>query len=195
MKKQLIVIAALAACGVGAAQAQETPWMVRARAVHLDMANKDSTGLGLTADNKTIPEVDVGYFFTPNIATELILTEPQKQTVSSNGTSIGTFKHLPPTLLLQYHFTGLNGYKPYVGAGINYTDISKVGLPTGVTLDSHSWGGALQVGVDIPLDKHWSINFDVKKVYIKTDVYSTGTSIGTLKLDPMLVGAGVGYRF
>ena len=195
MKKQLIVMAALAACGVGAAQAQETPWMVRARAVHLDMANKDSTGLGLSADNKTIPEVDVSYFFTPNIATELILTVPQKQTVSSNGSSIGTFKHLPPTLLLQYHFTGLNGYKPYVGAGINYTDISKVSLPTGVTLDSHSWGGALQVGVDIPLDKHWSINFDVKKVYIKTDVYSTGTSIGTLKLDPMLVGAGVGYRF
>lgn len=195
MKKQLIVIAALAACGVGAAQAQETPWMVRARAVHLDMANKDSTGLGLSVDNKTIPEVDVGYFFTPNIATELILTVPQKQTVSINGSSIGTFKHLPPTLLLQYHFTGLNGYKPYVGAGINYTDISKVSLPTGVTLDSHSWGGALQVGVDIPLDKHWSINFDVKKVYIKTDVYSTGTSIGTLKLDPMLVGAGVGYRF
>ena len=195
MKKQLIVMAALAACGVGAAQAQETPWMVRAHAVHLDMANKDSTGLGLSADNKTIPAVDVSYFFAPNIATELILTVPQKQTVSSNGTSIGTFKHLPPTLLLQYHFTGVNGYKPYVGAGINYTDISKVSLPTGVTLDSHSWGGALQVGVDIPLDKHWSINFDVKKVNIKTDVYSTGTSIGTLKLDPMLVGAGVGYRF
>ena len=169
--------------------------MVRARAVNLDMANKDSTSLGLTVDNKTIPEVDVSYFFTPNMAAELILTVPQKQTVSSNGTSIGTFKHLPPTLLLQYHFTGLNGYKPYVGAGINYTDISKVSLPTGVTLDSHSWGGALQAGVDIPLDKNWSINFDVKKVYIKTDVYSTGTSVGTLKLDPVLVGVGLGYRF
>ncbi len=199
MKKQLIVIVALAACGVGAVQAQETPWMVRARAVHLDMANKDSTGLGLTVDNKTIPEVDVSYFFTPNIAAELILTVPQKQTVSSNGTSIGTFKHLPPTLLLQYHFTGLNGYKPYVGAGINYTDISKVRLSAGdldpVTLDSHSWGGALQAGVDIPLNKNWSINFDVKKVYIKTDVYSNSVSAGTLKLDPVLVGVGLGYRF
>ena len=118
MKKQLIVIAALAALGMGVVQAQETPWLVRARAVNLDMANKDSTGLGLTVDNKTIPEVDVSYFFTPNIAAELILTVPQKQTVSSNGTSIGTFKHLPPTLLMQYHFTGLNGYKPYVGAGV-----------------------------------------------------------------------------
>jgi len=202
MKKQWIVIAALAACGVGAVQAQQaqSPWMVRARAVHLDMANKDSTGLGLTVDNKTIPEVDVSYFFTPNIAAELILTVPQKQTVSSHGTSIGTFKHLPPTLLLQYHFTGLNGYKPYVGAGINYTDISKVRISAGapldpVTLDGHSWGGALQAGVDIPLDKNWSLNFDVKKVYIKTDVYSIGASAGTLKLDPVLVGVGLGYRF
>lgn len=196
MKKQLIVIAALAACGVGAVQAQETPWMVRARAVHLDMANKDSTGLGLTVDNKTIPEVDVSYFFTPNIAAELILTVPQKQAVSSNGTSIGTFKHLPPTLLLQYHFTGLNGYKPYVGAGINYTDISKVNLlGGGATLDGHSWGGALQAGVDIPLDKNWSINFDVKKVYIKTDVFVGADNRGTLKLDPVLVGVGLGYRF
>ena len=198
MKKQWIVIAALAACGVGAVQAQQaqSPWMVRARAVHLDMANKDSTGLGLTVDNKTIPEVDVSYFFTPNIAAELILTVPQKQTVSSHGTSIGTFKHLPPTLLLQYHFTGLNGYKPYVGAGINYTDISKVNLLSGgATLDGHSWGGALQAGVDIPLDKNWSINFDVKKVYIKTDVYVGAANQGTLKLDPVLVGVGLGYRF
>lgn len=198
MKKQLIVIAVLAASGMGAVQAQqaEGPWMVRARAVHLDMANKDNTGLGLTVDNKTIPEVDVSYFFTPNIAAELILTVPQKQTVSSNGTSIGTFKHLPPTLLLQYHFTGLTGYKPYVGAGINYTDISKVDLLGGAaTLDSHSWGGALQAGVDIPLDKNWSINFDVKKVYIKTNVYAAGVNAGTLKLDPMLVGVGLGYRF
>lgn len=204
MKKQLIVIAALAACGMGAVQAQqaEGPWMVRARAVHLDMANKDNTGLGLTVDNKTIPEVDVSYFFTPNIAAELILTVPQKQTVHSSvlNADAGTFKHLPPTLLLQYHFTGLNGYKPYVGAGINYTAISKVRLSAGapldpVTLDSHSWGGALQAGVDIPLDKNWSINFDVKKVYIKTNVYAAGVNAGTLKLDPMLVGVGLGYRF
>jgi outer membrane protein len=196
MKKQWIVIAALAACGVGAVQAQETPWMVRARAVHLDMSNHDSTGLGLSVNNKTIPEVDVSYFFSPNVAAELILTVPQKQTVSSNGTSIGTFKHLPPTLLMQYHFTGLTGYKPYVGAGINYTDISKVNLLGGAaTLDKDSWGGALQAGVDIPLDKNWSLNFDVKKVYIKTRVYAAGVNAGTLKLDPVLVGAGIGYRF
>lgn len=44
--KKMIVLAALAACGLGAVQAQESPWMVRLRATNLDMANKDSTGLG-----------------------------------------------------------------------------------------------------------------------------------------------------
>lgn len=199
MKKQIVVAALLAAGAVTGAMAQssgEGAWMVRARAVNLDMSNKDSTGLGLVVNNKTIPEVDVTYFLTPNVAAELILTVPQKQTVYSNGASIGTFKHLPPTLLAQYHFTGLQGYRPYVGVGINYTDISKVSLLGGaVTLDQDSWGGALQAGVDIALDRNWSINLDVKKVYIKTRVYSGGANAGTLRLDPVLAGVGIGYRF
>ena len=199
MKKQIVVAALLAAGTVTGAMAQssgEGAWMVRARAVNLDMSNKDSTGLGLVVNNKTIPEVDVTYFLTPNVAAELILTVPQKQTVYSNGVSIGTFKHLPPTLLAQYHFTGLQGYRPYVGVGINYTDISKVSLLGGaVTLDQDSWGGALQAGVDIALDRNWSINLDVKKVYIKTRVYSGGANAGTLRLDPVLAGVGIGYRF
>ena len=199
MKKQTIVAAVLAACSVTAAMAQasgEDPWLVRARAVHLDMANKDGTGLGLSVNNKTIPEVDISYFYTPNVAVELILTVPQEQKVYSNGTQIGTFKHLPPTVLAQYHFTGLQGYKPYVGVGINYTDISKANiLNGGATLDTDSWGGALQAGVDIPLDKNWSINFDVKKVYIKTRVYAGGANAGTLKLDPVAAAVGIGYRF
>lgn len=194
--KKMIVLAALAACGLGAVQAQESPWMVRVRATHLDMANKDSTGLGLTVNNKTIPEFDVSYFFSPNLAAELILTVPQKQTVSSQGTEIGTFKHLPPTLLVQYHWTGLQGFKPYVGAGINYTDISKVNILSGqATLDKDSWGGALQLGVDVPLDKNWSINLDVKKLYLQSDVYVGGASAGTLKLNPVAASVGVGYRF
>ncbi len=43
-----------------------------------------------------------------------------------NGAKIGTLKHLPPTLLAQYHFTNLGAFKPYVGAGINYTRFSSV---------------------------------------------------------------------
>jgi outer membrane protein len=129
------------------------------------------------------------------LAAELVLTTPQKQTVYSNGEEIGSFKHLPPSLLMQYHFTDLQGIKPYLGAGINYTRLSDVSLPAGVSVDSHSWGWALQAGLDIPLDRNWSINLDVKKAYIRSDVYVEGSSIGRLKIDPILYAVGLGYRF
>ena len=202
MKKTLLAAAALCALTSGAAMAQNYPqdgkWMVRARAVHLDSANKDSTGLGLSVNDKVIPELDISYFFTPNFAAELILTYPQKHKLRSSvvGGQIGTLKHLPPTLLAQYHFTNLGAFKPYVGAGINYTRFSSVNLDVpDVSIKKNSWGPAMQVGFDYALDKNWSINFDVKKVYIKTNVYAAGNNIGKFKVDPLLVGVGLGYRF
>ncbi len=195
--KKMLIAAAVGMLVAGSVAAQESPWLVRARAVNLAMENKDSTGLGLTVNDKTIGEVDVSYFFNKNVAAELILTLPQSQNVYSNGSAIGSFKHLPPTLTLQYHFTDIQGFKPYVGAGINYTKITGDNVASGAYhLDSESYGAAFQAGVDVPLTKQVSLNFDVKKVYIKTDVYNTsGVSQGTLKLDPLLVGVGVGYRF
>ena len=178
-----------------AAQAQEGPWLVRVRAVNLDSANKDSTGLELTVNNKVIPEVDISYFFTPNIAAELILTYPQKHTLKAGGTEIGTLKHLPPTLTAQYHFTDLGAFKPYVGAGVNYTRFSSVELPAGVDIDKNSYGLAVQAGFDYEVAKNVYLNVDVKKVQIRTDVSAGGNDIGTFKVDPLLIGVGVGYRF
>ncbi|WP_184707862.1 OmpW/AlkL family protein [Comamonas odontotermitis] len=203
MKKAMMAAVAVCALTAGTAMAQqaEGPWMVRVRAVNLDSANKDSTGLGLSINDKTIPELDVSYFFTPNFAAELVLTYPQKHDLRSNGAKIGSLKHLPPTLLAQYHFTGMGAFKPYVGAGINYTRFSNVNFNPAVeaaldpSIKKNSFGPAMQVGFDYMLDKNWSINFDVKKVYIKTDVSSAGKKVGSLKVDPWLVGVGVGYRF
>ncbi|WP_041389102.1 OmpW/AlkL family protein [Polaromonas sp. JS666] len=199
MKKQLVAAAVLSTLLSGAAlaqQATEGPWMVRARAVHLDSSNGDSTGLGLSVNNKWMPEVDVSYFFNKNVAVELVVTVPQKHTLRSSalGVDVGTLKHLPPTLLGQYHFP-MNGFKPYVGAGINYTRFSSVNLLPGVDIDRNSWGPALQVGVDIPLSGNMYLNFDVKKVYIRTDVSLNGRNVGEFKVDPLLVGVGLGWRF
>ena len=198
MKKSLLALAAVCAMTSGAAFAQqaESPWLVRVRAVNLDSTNGDTTGLGLSVNNKVIPELDITYFFTPNIAAELILTYPQKHDVrSSVAGDLGTLKHLPPTLLAQYHFTNFGAFKLYVGAGVNYTNFSSVNLPEGVSIKKNSWGAALQVGFDYALDKNWSLNLDVKKVQIKTDVRSFGNKVGSFKADPLLVGVGVGYRF
>lgn len=197
MKKSLVAAAALASllCGAAYAQANDGPWMVRVRAVDLQSANGDNTGLNLSVNDKVIPEVDISYFFTRNIAAELVLTVPQKHTLRSGSSDIGTLKHLPPTLLLQYHFDAPD-YKPYVGAGLNYTRFSSVNLTVaGADIERKSVGGALQVGVDIPLSKSLSLNLDLKKVYIDTDVSINGVKQGTFKVDPLLVGVGLGWRF
>lgn len=203
MKKSALVIAlAVLGCLSGQAMAQQNPWLVRARAVHINPADKSDPVGGIGAadtihvSEKTIPEVDISYFFTPNWAAELVLTYPQKHDVTLSGSNIGSFKHLPPTLTVQYHFTPAAPVSPYVGAGVNYTRISSVDLLSGAgQLDNSSVGLALQAGVDFKLDKNWSLNLDVKKVQIRSDVSVFGTQVSTLKIDPWLVGVGVGYRF
>lgn len=187
----------------GAVMAQEAdPWLVRFRAVNISTNNSSDpvggTGAAdrISVQDKTIPEVDISYFFTPNIATELILTYPQKHDVYLDGGKIGSFKELPPTLLVQYHFLPQANIDPYLGAGINYTRISSVSLLNGAgSLDSSSVGGALQAGIDFKFDKSWSINVDVKKVWISSDVYAGGAKISSVQINPILVGVGVGYRF
>jgi outer membrane protein len=178
------------------AQAQSGPWLVRVHALSLDSANKDDTGNDLSVNNKVFPEVDISYFFTPNLAAELVLTYPQKHDVKSGGTQIGTLKHLPPTLSVQYHFTELGAFKPYVGAGINYTRFSSVNILDGAaTIDKNSVGLAVGAGFDYEFMKNTYFNVDVKKVQIRTDVSVGGTNLGKFKVDPVLLGVGVGWRF
>lgn len=198
-----LALAAIAALPL-VAQAQAAapgPWMVRVRAVNIDSVNHDSTGLGLAINDKVIPEVDISYFFTPQIAAELVLTYPQKHDISASGVKIGSLKHLPPTLTAQYHFTSLGAFKPYLGAGVTYTRFSSVNFVPAVnaalspSIEKDSFGLALQAGFDYQVAKNVYLNVDVKKVQIRTDVKSFGVKAGEFKVDPVLFGIGVGYRF
>jgi outer membrane protein len=204
MKKQ--VLAALIAAGLSvpafAQSSTEGNWMVRVRAVNIDTANKSDAipALGVNRDevhvsDKVIPEVDISYFFTPNIAAELILTYPQEHNVSVAGTKVGTVEQLPPTLLLQYHFMPEGKFRPYVGVGVNYTLFTNDDLDLNLETDSSSVGLALQVGMDVQLAPQWFLNVDLKKVKMGTDVSSNGTKVTHIDIDPWLFGVGVGYRF
>jgi outer membrane protein len=200
IRHSILAAVAAAAC-LPAAQAQDTGnWLVRGRALYLDSDNKDNTGLDLSVNNKTFPEVDITYFVNNNLAVELVLTYPQKHDIRSGGTKIGTLKHLPPTLSLQYHFP-LSGFRPYVGAGINYTIFSDVDFIPAVdaalrpSVKNSSVGLALGAGVDVPFGGGWLFNVDVKKVKLETDIKAFGTKVGTFKVDPVLFSLGVGKRF
>ncbi len=201
LKLAALGIALTAAFPVMAQQA-EGSWLVRARAVSINFDNGQSKAvkdLDITADDRWIPEVDISYFFTKNIAAELVLTWPQDVDIYSGALNqkIGTVQALPPSLLLQYHFTDFGAFKPYVGAGVNYTYFFKRDNfdVADASIERDSWGLVGQLGFDVVLNKNWSINVDAKYHQMKTDVYSGSTKIGTLDLNPITWGIGVGYRF
>lgn len=201
-----ILVAALIAAGVlssSVAQAQDGSFMVRVRAVNVAFDNGQKDGLetvvgNIEADSRWIPELDLSYFFTKNIAAELVLTYPQ--TVDINAAAlgnIGKIKALPPSLLVQYHFTDLGAFKPYVGLGVNYTIfMSRDNILGGAaSVERSSVGLAAQVGFDYMFNKNWGLNLDVKYIQMETDVTVSGAKIGTLNLSPITAGAGVTYRF
>lgn len=184
------------------------PWLIRGRAliVHpqpdatLNAGGVPILGPDVDISTSVVPELDISYFFTPNIAAELILgVTPHhvKGAGSLDGVRIGDAWLLPPTIMLQYHFTDFGMIKPYIGAGINYTfffDEKAKGGFDRFDLEDEI-GFALQAGVDIMIDRHWGINLDVKKIFLEPDVsVNDGAVEGKVKIDPWLIGAGVTYR-
>lgn len=136
------------------------------------------------------------------------MTYPQKHDVKVTASAlgalkIGEFKHLPPTLTLQYHFDTDSNFKPYVGAGINYTILSDDSFGpldratgTKTKLDDDSWGGAVQVGFDVKVGANSYLNFDVKKIYIESDVKNNVLGkVSKVKVNPVAIGIGYGFRF
>ena len=195
----LPLLAALTVASVSApALAEESPWMVRIRALNMQVDNGNSpdvAGAKVTVNDKTFPEVDIAYNFTRNVSAELVLTYPQKHDVLLQGNKIGTIKHLPPALLLQYQFAPGATINPYIGGGINYTRFMSAKLPAGITTDKGSFGPALQIGADLEVARNIYVNLDFKRVKIDTDVKVSGAKLTTLKVDPNLISVGIGWRF
>ena len=232
MKKTMLAVTLTAAFLPTLAMAEAGDWVVRVRAVDVSpnedsklgkTVNKNvapvmSSGAELSVDSNVIPEFDISYYFTKNIAAELILAFGTKHDVSIKGDSgtvvgnqnLGSVNALPPTLTAQWHFNPDQTIDPYVGAGINYTNmldrnlkITKGALNRSkIKVDSDSWGYALQAGVDINLKDGWLINADVKYVTIDTDVKlknplagNAWTKIDSLDIDPWIFGIGIGKKF
>jgi len=180
-------------------------WIVRGRALYVktDVSSKVSTLGGHVATNSdVVPEIDFTRFFSPNIAAELIVATTQHD-ISLNGSvvgdkaGLGSVKLLPPTLTLQYHANPTGTFRPYVGAGLNYTffyGAKTGGAATSLKYQDHL-GYALQAGFDYMINERVGINFDVKKIFLKTNVQVNNAYTAQVRLDPWLIGGGVSYRF
>jgi len=171
---------------------------VRAISIQPDVSAGGALGtLGTGVKNAVVPELDFVYMVRPSIGLELILATSRHQ-VTSNAGALGGVNVLPPTLLLQYYFNAAGKVRPYVGAGLNYTLFYNNGLHAGdtpVSIKNSSFGPALQIGMDVQVARNLFVNADIKKIWMRTDASAGGASLGSLKIDPLVVGMGVGMRF
>ena len=173
-------------------------------------------GGDVNVSNTLIPELDFTYFFTKNISTELILgtTKHEVSTVGSDISAIGgptsanidlgSVCLLPPTLTVQYHFFTDEIFRPYVGAGINYTIFynEKQGSVVKGIEYKNTLGYAFQAGFDLMINDKLFVNADVKKLFLKTDVTVDASNLATglripaeVEINPWLIGLGFGMKF
>lgn len=194
-------------------------WQVRLRGVGVipsESATIGAIGGDVAISNNFIPELDFTYFFTKNIAAELILgtTKHDVHTTGSNlspiggptsaDVNLGSVYLLPPTLTLQYHFYAGKVFKPYVGAGVNYTifyNVKSGPVVKDVKYDN-AFGYAFQAGFDLMITDKYFINVDAKKIFLNTDVKVDASNLATgltipakVDINPLLLGFGVGMKF
>lgn len=158
------------------------------------------------ASNSFTGQLDFTYFFTPNIALNLIAATTRHD-IEARNTALGTVDlghvwALPPTLTLQYHPLPAERFSPYLGVGLNYTMFYNEGGGRNAAVTDvdvrNSWGVALNAGFDVELAPNWLLNVDLKWIYMEPDAV-VSTAIGridaTANINPFVVGVGVRYRF
>jgi outer membrane protein len=231
--KTLITSAALAAAALTSSSAiatQQGDWLVRARIINIapnvssgnitamdgsSLAPTVPDGATIDVDSATTLDIDISYFFTNNIAVELLLDFPASHDITGDGSingigKIGEVAPLPPALIAQYHFMPQNNIRPYAGAGIGYVFFlseETTDTLTGVVPGANSSGldvddtfyTVIQAGVDFDINKDWYWNLDAKYMFINSTAVVQFDGQDTAKvdfdLDPLVLGVGIGTRF
>lgn len=183
-------------------------FMIRAgvTVVHPDASGEVSAAgvpiAGSDADVSTevIPSATLTYFFTRNIAAELFCCFAKHQAEAEGSIAalgeVADFWIFPPAVTLQYHFDNMGGFKPYVGAGVQYIHFFNEKSNYGSVEIDDAFGFTLQAGVDVEIGGGWYLNADVKKTWIDTEVnWTTAGLQADVDVDPWIFTVGLGYRF
>lgn len=153
----------------------------------------------IEVDSNVRPTITAEYFVRDNLGIEVLAAWPFEHDINVKGVGrVGSTKHLPPTVSLQYHF-GQGTVKPFIGAGVNYTrffSTETTGALSGTKLKlDDSIGLAAHVGIDFEVGQKGSIRIDARWMDIDTDAKLNGADIGTVEIDPLVYGVAYVFKF
>lgn len=203
MKHKLILAAAISALAVPALAQSQGDWTVGVGVAHVNpKSNNGALANGTvptSIGNSTRPSITIEYFIRDNLGVEVLAALPFRHSIKSNGTEIGTVKHLPPVVSLQYHFDATPQFKPFVGVGVNFTgfwDSEARGPLAGSDLRvKNSWGLAAHLGADYWLNERAALRADLRWIDISADVMLDGAKIGSVDVDPVVAGVSYVVKF
>lgn len=198
MKMSLGMLAAVGCLGaMGTASAADCLLRAGVHSVNPKSKNNPTVSVG----NGASLSINGACFVTPNVAIDVLGALPFSHDIklAANGTKVGSTRHLPPTIGVQYHFAPTGTFDPYVGAGLNYTfffSTKASGPLAGARIDlGSSFGMAAQVGGDFHLANNWVIGLDLRYVKISSAAKLNGASLGDVNIDPTVYGVTVGKKF
>ena len=201
MKTTTVLCAAalLGAAAVNTASAMDQgDWLVRFGVSNVDP--KSNNHELVSVDSATSATINFSYMMTNHWAVEVLAAYPFEHDIYLvDGPEVGSTKHLPPTVSLQYHFIPDSKFQPYIGAGVNYTTFFSEKLygpleGAKLSLDD-SWGLAGEIGADFILNDTWFLNVSARFIDINTDAKVNGELIGEVNIDPWVYGVHAGMRF
>ena len=172
---------------------QAGEWTIGIGAHQVNPTSDNGSVVGGTLDvevgSDVKPTITAEYFIRDNLGIEVLASWPFGHDIDIVGVGrVGSTKHLPPTISLQYHFGG-GTVKPFVGLGVNYTlflSEETEGALAGTDLElDNSFGLAAHAGIDFEVGEKGAIRIDARWIDIDTDAKLNGTDIGTVEIDPL----------
>jgi outer membrane protein len=156
--------------------------------------------LAVDVGNDIKPTVTGEYFLANNLGLEVLAALPFKHDINIAGLGrVGSTKHLPPVISLQYHFNGHGTVSPFVGVGVNYTTFFSEqtgGALAGSKLKlEDSWGLAAHAGIDFKVSDNGALRVDARWADIDTKVKLDGAALGTVNIDPLVYGVSYVHAF
>ncbi|MDQ5908534.1 MAG: hypothetical protein QG599_625 [Pseudomonadota bacterium] len=200
MLKSAVAVALAGGLFAGAAQAYDTGSMLFRIGAYGVFPESDSLTLApgavIDVDNGYSLGFNFTYMVNPNIGIEVLAALPFQHDINLSGVgNIGDTKHLPPTVSVQYHLMPQGTVHPYVGLGLNYTTFFSESSVLGDLKLDDSWGLAGQLGIDVDVAPNWFVNADLRYISIKSDARLNGVELGTVDINPWVLGLTVGTRF